>query len=395
MTQQKIGIFVTGGIAAYKIPLLVRQLVRAGHEVRVVMTPAAKTFVTAQTLETVSKHPVLTDETEFAQPAHVAHVELAHWLDLAVVVPATANTIAKLAVGLADNVVTTTLLAFNGPKLVVPAMNDQMWLNAQTQANVAHLVAQGFHVLPPATGFLAEGYQAVGRLPELDVIAAFIRCFQATPFLSGKRLVITAGGTKERIDPVRYIGNDSSGKMGTALANVAAAAGASVTLVTTATLPTLPQVRVQQVQTATQMQAAVFDAFDDCDAVIMAAAVADYRVATPSAHKLKKTSTTSGLTLDMVQNPDILATLGAKKTHQLVVGFAAETNDLLANAQKKLAKKRADLLVANVVGNGHGFNQETNAVWLLRPDQQPKAVPEASKEDIATVILTAVQQMMG
>lgn len=395
MTSQNIGIFVTGGIAAYKIPLLVRALVRAGHAVRVAMTPAAQAFVTEGTLATVSKHAVLTDHNEFAQPEHVAHVALAHWMDMAVVVPATANTLAKLAAGLADNVVTTTWLAFNGPKLIVPAMNDQMWLNDQTQANIAHLQAQGVAVLPPAVGFLAEGYQAVGRMPEVEVIETFIDTYQQVPFLARKKLVITAGGTRERLDPVRYISNDSSGKMGTALANIAAAAGADVTLITTAKRPVLPAVTVQNVQTALEMQAAVATAFETCDAVIMAAAVSDYRPQTVSAHKLKKTSPTAGLTLTLAQNPDILAGLGAQKTTQLVVGFAAETNDVLANATKKLVSKHADLLIANRVGVGVGFDQETNAVWLLRPEQAPEAIAEAPKTVIATRILQVLATMMG
>lgn len=391
----KIGVFVTGGIAAYKVPLVVRELIRQGHTVRVAMTKAAGEFVTPQTLETVSKQPVLTDASEFAQPAHVAHVELAHWMDLALVVPATANTLAKLAAGFADNVVTTTLLASACPKLVVPAMNDQMWRNAQTQANIAHLKALGMVVLPPERGFLAEGYEAIGRMPEPKVVATFVQSYDAALHLAGKRLVITAGGTRERIDPVRYIGNDSSGKMGTALANVAAAAEAAVTLVTTAQLPTLPQVKVVPVQSAQAMQAAVDAEFASADAVIMAAAVADYHVAQTADHKLKKTSPDAGLTLNLVQNPDILATLGAKKTHQLVVGFAAETNDLLANAQVKLQKKHADLLVANQVGQGVGFNQDHNAVWLLRPGHEAQAVPDASKTKIAQTILKTMTEMMG
>ncbi|MFD1484352.1 bifunctional phosphopantothenoylcysteine decarboxylase/phosphopantothenate--cysteine ligase CoaBC [Lacticaseibacillus baoqingensis] len=395
MTSQNIGIFVTGGIAAYKVPLLVRALVRAGHAVRVAMTPAAQAFVTEGTLATVSKHAVLTEHNEFAQPEHVAHVALAHWMDMAVVVPATANTIAKLAAGIADNAVTTTLLAFNGPKLLVPAMNDQMWLNAQTQANVAHLTAQGVAVLPPAVGFLAEGYQAVGRMPEVDVIEVFIDSYQPKPFLQGKHLVITAGGTRERLDPVRYISNDSSGKMGTALANIAAAAGAAVTLVTTAKRPVLPNIQVQQVQSAVEMQAAVDHQFADCDAVIMAAAVSDYRPKTVSDHKLKKPNATAGLTLELEQNPDILAGLGRQKTTQLVVGFAAETDDVLVNAAKKLQTKHADLLIANRVGQGIGFDQETNAVWLMRPNQAPEAIAEAPKTVIAAKILQMLATMMG
>ncbi|WP_125706980.1 bifunctional phosphopantothenoylcysteine decarboxylase/phosphopantothenate--cysteine ligase CoaBC [Lacticaseibacillus porcinae] len=395
MLHKHIGVFVTGGIAAYKVPNLIRMLIKAGHEVQVAMTPAAGAFVTSQTLATVSKHPVLTDEHEFDDPSHVAHVAFAHWMDMALIVPATANTIAKLASGFADNVVTNALLAFNGPKLVVPAMNDQMWLNAQTQANIAHLKSLGMAVLPPATGFLAEGYQAVGRMPEEAVIALFVDTYQPQPTLQGKQVVITAGGTKERIDPVRYIGNDSSGKMGTALANIAAAMGADVELITTANLPTLPQVHVSAVQSASEMQQAVALNFDASDVVIMAAAVADYHVATPSDHKLKKVSEESGLTLELAQNPDILKSIGTAKTHQLVVGFAAETDELLTHAQAKLAKKHADLLVANLVGHGHGFNQDTNAVWLLQPNHEPKQVPEASKLEIAEQILNTIQQKMG
>ncbi|WP_179395593.1 bifunctional phosphopantothenoylcysteine decarboxylase/phosphopantothenate--cysteine ligase CoaBC [Lacticaseibacillus absianus] len=391
MTQH-IGVMVTGGIAAYKVPLLIRSLIRGGAEVRVAMTQAAEAFVTAATLATVSKHSVLTDAREFAEPAHVAHVALAHWMDQAVVVPATANTIAKLAAGLADNVVTTTLLAFGGQKLLVPAMNDQMWVNPQTQANVAHLRDMGWQVLPPATGFLAEGYAAVGRMPDLPVIEAFIATAQPEPFLAGQTVLITAGGTRERLDPVRYIGNDSSGKMGTALANVAAAAGAQVTLVTTGDQPVLPGVTVISVTTAQAMQTAVQAAFAAADVVIMAAAVADYRPKYTATQKLKKTGD-AGLTLELVQNPDILAGLGATKTHQFVVGFAAETNDVLANATAKLARKHVDMLVANRVGDGHGFNAATNQVTLLTPDQAPVSVPEASKVNVAAAILRHIQQV--
>lgn len=395
MLHKHIGIFITGGIAAYKVPNLIRMLIKAGHEVQVAMTPAAGAFVTPQTLATVSKHPVLTDQNEFSDPAHVAHVAFAHWMNLALIVPATANTIAKLANGLADNVVTSTLLAFSGPKLVVPAMNDQMWLNTQTQANIAHLKTLGMRVLPPATGFLAEEYQAVGRMPDEAVITLFVETYQAEPTLTGQNIVISAGGTKERIDPVRYIGNDSSGKMGTALANVASALGAEVALITTASLPTLPEVQVTAVQSASEMQQAVLAHFEASDVAIMAAAVADYHVLAPSDHKLKKTSAQSGLTLHLEQNPDILKTLGETKTHQLVVGFAAETDDLLQHAQTKLAKKHADLLIANLVGGGHGFNQDTDAVWLLQPNSEPIQVPEASKLEIAETILNTIQQIRG
>lgn len=387
-----IGVFVTGGIAAYKVPLLVRALIKQGNEVHVAMTPAAANFVTPQTLATVSKAAVLTDAGEFAAPEHVAHVALAHWMDQAIVVPATANTIAKLAFGLADNVVTTTLLAFAGQKLLVPAMNDQMWQNAQTQANISHLQVAGWQVLPPATGFLAEGYAGVGRMPEPDAIALFSALAPQRAYLAGQNVVVTAGGTRERIDPVRYLTNDSSGKMGTALANAAAAAGAQVELITTAEQLVLPQVKVTQVKTAQEMATAVQSSYEAADIVMMAAAVADYRPATPADHKLKKQGK-AGLTIDLVQNPDILAQLGATKTHQFVVGFAAETNDLLANAQTKLSEKHADLLIANSVGRGLGFNADNNTVTLLWPKAAPELLPTASKTALAQTIWKKIAQV--
>ncbi|MFD1432044.1 bifunctional phosphopantothenoylcysteine decarboxylase/phosphopantothenate--cysteine ligase CoaBC [Lacticaseibacillus yichunensis] len=393
MTGKQIGLFVTGGIAAYKVPLLVRALIRRGHSVRVAMTQAATRFVTPETLATVSKQPVLTDNGAFADASHVAHVEFANSLDMAVVVPATANTIAKMAMGIADNEALSALLAFAGPKLVVPAMNDHMWENAQTQANVHHLQELGMAVLPPATGFLAEGYAGVGRMPDLPVIEAFIQSYQATPLLAGKKILISSGGTKERIDPVRYIGNDSSGKMGAALANVAAAAGAEVILVTTATQPVLTQVQVVPVSSAREMGAALTAQFEQTDALIMAAAVADFRPDQVAANKIKKQGD-AALTLQLAQNPDLLAGFGAAKTHQVVVGFAAETTALLANATAKLARKHADLLVANQVGAHQGFNQETDAVTLLWPDRAPRPIAEASKTEIAAAILAEVATLI-
>ena len=389
---KKIGVFITGGIAAYKTPNLVRLLIKAGFEVRVAVTPAATNFVTVQSLATVSKHAVLTDAAEFAAPEHVAHVELARWMDLALVVPATANTLAKMAAGMADNVVTTTLLAFAGLKLVVPAMNDQMWANPQTQANVAHLQDLGVQVLTPATGFLAEGYTGQGRMPDEAVITQFAALATSDQYLRGVKVLVTAGGTRERLDPVRYLTNDSSGKMGTALANAAAAAGAKVALITTAHQVTLPAVEVEKVETAEQMNAEVQARFDQTDIVLMAAAVADYRPREVASSKLKKTGD-QGLTLDLVQNPDILAALGASKTHQFVAGFAAETNDLLQNAQAKLARKQADMLIANRVGKGLGFNRDDNAVTLLQPGQAPIELAQAPKLELAQQILRRIQEV--
>lgn len=394
MKKQQIALFVTGGIAAYKTPLLVRALVKAGHDVRVAMTTSAEKFVTPETLAIVSKHAVLTDGHEFDHPEHVAHVALAHWADLGVIVPATANTLAKLAAGMADNVVTTTLLAMAAPKLMVPAMNDQMWQNPQTQHNITKLTEQqGYLLLPPATGQLAEGYVGVGRMPEPDQIALYVESLDE-PLLKGRHIIVSAGGTKERLDPVRFLTNDSSGKMGTAIANAAAGAGATVTLVTTKQLPVVPGVTVKPVTSAQSMADAIMIEFEEADAVVMAAAVADYRAPTISDHKLKKADANSGLTLTLVQNPDILATLGQKKTHQLVIGFAAETNDLLANAQVKLTKKKVDMIVANAVDATHGFNADTDAVTLLRPNQPPVTLPEMPKQQVAVALIKQLATML-
>lgn len=396
MKYQKIGVFVTGGIAAYKVPQLVRDFIKSGFEVRVVMTKSATDFVTPLTLATVSKNPVLVDEAGISNDAkHIEHVSVAHWMDLAIVVPATANTIAKLAVGMADNLVTATLLAFNGPKLLVPAMNDQMWLNKQTQANVAHLSEFGFAILPPATGQLAEGYAAVGRMPELDVITLFIKSFREDKILTGKKILVSAGGTTEPIDPVRYLTNRSSGKTGTALANAAAALGASVTLVTTKSLPVLPSVNVLQVSSTTEMHEQMIASFTESDVTIMAAAVSDFRPESASLTKIKKESGSSTLDLSLIQNPDILADLGGKKVSgQYLVGFAAETNDLLENARTKLTKKNSDLIIANNVSEGHGFDKAQNEVTLITQSDQ-KQLPEADKLALSFDILDFIAQQIN
>lgn len=393
-TIKNIAVMITGGIAAYKVPLLVRGLVRDGYQVRVAMTPAAATFVTAATLSTLTKAEVVNDAHEFDHPEHVVHVELARWADMMLVVPATANSLAKFANGLADNVVTSTWLAFDGPRLVVPAMNDKMWANAATQSNVRRLKDMGVRVLPPAEGFLAEGYSAVGRMPDLDVIQLFVETYQAKQPLVGKRVLVSAGGTQERIDPVRYIGNDSSGKMGTAVANAAAAAGAEVTLVATKMLPVLPGVEAVYVTSAAELHDAMLANFDAADLVVMAAAVADFRPVDVSGTKIKKQSADDGLHLDLVQNPDILAAMGAQKSHQYLVGFAAETNDLVANAQAKLAHKGADMIVANPVGYGQGFNADTDTVTILRRGQEPLALDEAAKRDVAATIVGLAEAEM-
>lgn len=391
--KKNIAIYITGSIAAYKVPLLVRSLIKDGHVIRVAMTKSAQNFVTANTLAILTKHPVLLDDNEFINPEHVVHVELANWADLSIVVPATANTIAKLANGLADNVVTSSLLATKSPKIIVPAMNDQMWFAQPTQENLATLKKYNYNILNPDTGFLAEGYSAKGKMPEPEIIKLFVDSLSTQTFLKDKNILISAGGTSEKIDPVRFLTNHSSGKMGTALANVAAAAGANVTLVTTKALPTLPNVNVENATSAIELQKKMQSYFGSQDIVIMAAAISDFRIDQPTDHKIKKESDTAGLDLHLSQNPDILKELGAVKTNQYLVGFAAETNDLIDNGNKKLDRKNVNMIVANQVGQSNtGFNADENKVSLLTKNKKPIDLPQASKIEVAKDILEQIKK---
>lgn len=390
---KKIGVFITGGIASYKIAEFVRLLIKRGAHVRVAMTQAATEFITPLTFQVLTKHAVLTDTFDERDAAVVQHVALADWCDLAIVVPATANILAKMAYGLADEIVSTTLLAVHCPRLIVPAMNVNMYHNPATQRNLAQLQQDGYSIMEPDTGFLAEGYEGKGRLPELERIVAQAECLMAQAtlpqVLAGRRVLITAGGTRERIDPVRYITNDSSGKMGYALAQAAIWLGASqVQLISTTQRLTVPEgVTVTHVESAQAMQQAVEEHFPLVDDVVMAAAVSDYRVANPSQHKLKKTPQQQDWQLSLVTNPDILAELGKHKTHQTLIGFAAETERVLEYAQKKLLNKKADWIVANDVSQeGAGFNVDTNQVTLLSKDGQTYPLPNMTKLATALAI---------
>lgn len=394
MTAKKIVLYVTGGIAAYKVPLLARDLIKKGYQVRVAMTQEAQQYVTPTTLQVLTKQPVYTDFTP-QDAQYVPHIHLAQWANLAVVVPATANIIAKMAQGLADDFVSTTLLATPGPILVVPAMNDHMWENPATQRNIAQLKADGKRVLEPAHGFLAEGYVAKGRMPEpAEISQAIDESFQPQD-LQEKRIVITAGGTQEDLDPVRYLTNKSSGKMGYALARVAQVRGAQVTLISGPTNLTPPTgVDFQSVRTAQEMQAKVNQVYAQADVVIMAAAVADYLPAQTSSQKIKKNQDVWHL--ELKKNVDILQGLGQAKSHQFLVGFAAETQDLIANGQKKLAKKNLDLLVANDVSRSDiGFNSDQNEVTFLAPHQAPRKINKAQKYQIAQAILDEIKTRQG
>ena len=385
----KIGVFVMGGIAAYKVPELVRQLIKKGAQVQVAMTQSAQEFVTPLTLQVLTKRPVLTHTFDEREPSQVQHVAMADWCDLALVVPATANGLAKMVHGLADDVVTTTLLAVTAPVLVVPAMNVHMYENPATQRNLAQLRADGLTIMEPDTGFLAEGYEGKGRLPELHRIVAQVERLYARTHLpqslAGKQVIVSAGGTRERIDPVRHISNDSSGKMGYAMAQAADWLGATVTLVSTTQSLLPPEgVQVQEVASAQELAQAMTSHYDQMDYVVMAAAVSDYGVKHPHDQKIKKVAGQTDWQLDLVQNPDILAQLGQTKRQQVLIGFAAETQNLLEHARAKLSKKGADWLIANDVSNpAIGFNSDKNQAYVLGAQGQEVLLPQQSKTSLA------------
>ena len=387
---KNVTVFITGGIAAYKVATLVRLFVKEGAEVSVAMTKSACEFITPLTFQVLTKNKVYLDTFEEDETNKVQHIHLADHTDVAVVVPATANTIAKMANGIADNFVTSTLLATTAPIYVAPAMNEHMWENPATVRNVAQLKADGKVVIEPASGFLAEGYNGKGRLPEPEEIFEQITFLESrrtskSP-LKGKSVLITAGGTKERIDPVRYISNDSSGKMGYALAKAASILGAKVQLVSTTKQLKVPYgVEVTYVESAHEMEEVVTTQFPTTDIAVMVAAVSDYYVANRSHQKIKKQQNESGLKLELVENPDILKGLGhSKKEGQVVIGFAAETTNILEYAKAKLEKKKADVIIANDVSSSRiGFNSDRHQVTLLTKDGHIVNLPEKSKEELA------------
>lgn len=392
LENKKIGLIVTGGIAAYKSLGLVRSMVKQGAEVRVVMTNAATKFVTPLSFETLSKNNVLTDLFSEKESEHVAHIEFADWADLMVVAPATANMIAKMANGIADDFASTTLLATEAPKVVVPAMNEHMLMNPAMQRNLRLLEQDSVQVIEPETGFLAEGYSGKGRFPELETIMSVVNAnfSDKDKPLKGKNILVTAGGTQERIDPVRFIGNDSSGKMGFAIAIEAQKLGANVTLVSgVSKLPDPVGITTIRVKTAIELSEAITRHFAEQNILIMAAAVSDYRVQNVADQKIKKDEDT--LTLTLEKNPDILKQLGKIKQNQYLVGFAAETQNGLINAQEKLEKKNLNLLVLNDVSNAAiGFNSNENEVTLLRPQMENIFIKQTSKKQIARELLNVV-----
>jgi phosphopantothenoylcysteine decarboxylase/phosphopantothenate--cysteine ligase len=382
---------VTGGIAAYKAVEVASRLRKLGATVYVVMTRAAANFVTPLTFREISGNPVVTTLWDEPKMWNVEHIALAARADLFLIAPATANVIGKLAAGIADDMLTTAAMATTAPVLLAPAMNCDMYRNPVVQANLARLAGLGYHILPPDDGPLACGAEGPGRLPDPAVIVEKAAALLgAGGDLHGKKVLVTAGPTREAIDPVRYIGNRSSGKMGYAVARAAAARGADVVLVAGPTALTPPPgVRVVPVETAAEMLAAVLAEYGGCDVVVKAAAVADYRPLSPAVHKIKKQG--GELTLALTKTEDILAELGRRKQGQVLVGFAAETRDLAANAGEKLARKNLDMVVANdVTRPGAGFGGDTNIVRLLYRDGRAEDLGLMSKDDLAVMILDRI-----
>lgn len=394
-TDKKIVVMISGGVAAYKAVILVRGLQKLGAHVRVAMTKSATEFVTPKTLAVLTNEPVLTD-LFLSGDQQIGHIDLADWADLMIVVPATANLIGKMANGLADDAVSAVLSARHVPTFVAPAMNVNMWQNPAFQRNLALLKADGVHVIAPSVGLLAEGYEGMGRLPEPeDIIAQINDILSEEKVLAGKRVLVSAGGTVEPIDPVRFIGNRSSGKMGYALAAEAHKLGADVVLVSTVNREIDTSVKMLSVETASELNDAMQAELSDADIVIMAAAVADFRVADVADHKIKKTDDSDTMHLTLVKNPDILAGLGQLKTNQFMVGFAAETQNVISYAQHKLVAKHADMIVANDVSQENvGFAHDTNAVSLVTSDHVEE-LPLADKHDIARAILTRISERVN
>lgn len=386
---------VTGGIAAYKACEVLRLFDKAGHRVRVVMTRTATEFVGPLTFETLSKAPVLTDAQPLGENGSILHIEYADEADVFVIAPCTANVIGKLAQGIADDALSTTALAFTGPVLIAPAMNVNMWQSASVRENLDVLRKRGIHVVEPSSGDLACGWVGEGRLAEPpEIVEAVLRIVDAHKDLGRLRIVISAGPTQEKIDPVRYISNRSSGKMGYAIAEAARERGASVTLVSgPVSLPAPSGVRVVRVETAAEMKTAMDEAAPEADVVIMSAAVADYRATAPVDRKIKKDA--EELQIGLVRTEDILAGLGkSKPAGQVLVGFAAETNDVIAYGREKLKRKNADLFVANDVSRGDiGFSADLNEVHLLYADGREVKVDKALKKRIANAILDAVKEL--
>jgi phosphopantothenoylcysteine decarboxylase / phosphopantothenate---cysteine ligase len=392
---RRVVLGVSGGIAAYKACELLRLLTESGHDVRVVPTDAALKFVGAPTWAALSGHPVSTDV--WTDVEQVPHVRIGQDAQLVLVAPTTADLLARAATGRADDLLTATLLTARCPVLFAPAMHTEMWEHPATQANVATLRERGAVVLEPAVGRLTGADSGPGRLPDpadiYDAAMLLLERGQLPLDLAGRHVLVTAGGTREPLDPVRFLGNRSSGKQGYALARTAAARGAEVVLITAnVSLPDPAGVKVLRVETAEQMRQATVDAAPGADAVVMAAAVADFRPATVAGSKIKKRTSEEPAPLTLARTADILAEISAHRLRdgQVVVGFAAETDEVLANGRAKLAAKKCDLLVVNEVGPGRAFDRPDNAAVILAADGVVVDVPLSSKDAVAHAVWDAV-----
>lgn len=391
---KKIIIGVSGSIAAYKAALLTRLLIKAGAEVRILMTPSAMTFITPLTLSTLSKNAVLSEVS--SESGWNNHVELGLWADALVIAPATANTLAKLASGICDTILAAVYLSARCPVFIAPAMDVDMWHHPATQENIRRLQAFGNRLIPVGVGELASGLTGEGRMAEPEEIVQQLETFFAPDtILAGKTVLLTAGPTFEPIDPVRFIGNRSSGKMGIALAEEATRRGAQVTLILGPTHLSAPEAtfKVIRVETAQQMYDAALGHFESCDVAIFAAAVADFRPVSTASKKIKKQAGNQGLTLELTETPDIAAALGARKrAGQIMVGFALETNDETQNAFSKLQRKRFDFIVLNSLNDaGAGFQHDTNKISILRQDNSVRDFELKPKLAVAADILDEVE----
>lgn len=396
----KIVVHITGSIAAFKAVTVVRMLQKAGHQVRVAMTKSATKLIGPATLASLTHYPVMTDLWEPSTKGQIPHIELADWADYSLVVPASADIIAKMANGIADDPVSTTLLATPSPVVVVPAMNTHMWQQPATQRNIARLIQDGKVIMQPVHGKLAEGYVGDGRMPEpIDVVNFFNGVIHQSNELASKRIIISLGGTLSPIDPVRYIGNRSSGKMGWAIAQAAYHMGAQVDVVAGRTSISLPKLgdrmTIYRVQTTQDMYETINQLFDKSNALIMAAAVADFKVTNYADQKIKKVAGQEQINLQLEPNIDILKTFGEQKKDQVTIGFAAETQDVIENAQQKLTSKHADLIIANDVSQSDtGFNADTNKVTILRPGYDPESWAQDTKQAIGVKLMQLVNSML-
>lgn len=384
---KKILIGITGGIASYKVCELIRMFVKAGADVKTVLTPSALNFVTKTTLSTLTKNDVYIDQFD-AEDWKPEHINLADSSDLFLIVPATANTISKIANGICDNLLTSLACAYSKKIIIAPAMNCNMWENKFIRENIKKLSASGMEIIQPEKGFLACGYEGNGRMAKTDLIySSVIKAMNQKKLLEGKRIVITAGGTKEAVDPVRYIGNHSSGKMGIAIADKAHESGAEVVLISTVNVE--KPYKVINVASALEMLEETQKTFKVSDVLIMAAAVADYRPFNSAEHKIKKENNDI-LTIELIKNPDILKEIAfIKKDNQTVIGFCAETQDLLKNAKSKLKNKSLDFIIANDVSNKEiGFNSDYNEITILSNDGSVEKIDKMSKISLAEIILS-------